>query len=63
MAKLDERASKICRQNDDKVFYVKDMVPGVNAPPMHPNCRSTTAPYVGNWQDIFRSKIIRINKK
>ena len=28
-----------------KHFYVKDMIPGENAPPMHPNCRCSTAPY------------------
>lgn len=29
------------------------MIPGVNAPPMHPWCRSTTVPHVGNWRDKF----------
>lgn len=29
------------------------MVPGINAPPMHPWCRSTTVPHVGNWRDKF----------
>ncbi len=29
------------------------MIPGVNAPPMHPWCRSTTMPHVGNWRDKF----------
>ena len=28
-----------------KHFYVKNMIPGENAPPMHPNCRCSTAPY------------------
>lgn len=28
-----------------KQFYVKNMIPGENAPPMHPNCRCSTAPY------------------
>ncbi|MDE9886980.1 phage head morphogenesis protein, partial [Staphylococcus pseudintermedius] len=37
-------------------FKVKDMVPGINAPPMHPHCRSTTVPYVGNWRDDFIKK-------
>ena len=27
-----------CRKLDDKVFDVKDAMPGENAPPMHPNC-------------------------
>ncbi|MGO5814610.1 minor capsid protein, partial [Staphylococcus aureus] len=31
----------------------KDMIPGVNAPPMHPWCRSTTVSHVGNWRDKF----------
>ena len=29
------------------------MIPGVNAPPMHPWCRSTTVPHVGSWRDKF----------
>ncbi|ELJ9287661.1 minor capsid protein [Staphylococcus pseudintermedius] len=53
VAKRDEKTSKICRHYDKKVFKVKDMVPGANAPPMHPHCRSTTVPYVGNWRDKF----------
>ena len=42
MATLDNKTSEICRELDGKEFYVKDAVPGVNYPPMHPNCRSTT---------------------
>ncbi|MDE9836780.1 minor capsid protein [Staphylococcus pseudintermedius] len=56
VAKRDEKTSKICRHYDKKVFKVKDMVLGVNAPPMHPHCRSTTVPYVGNWRDDFFKK-------
>ena len=29
------------------------MIPGINAPPMHPWCRSTTVPHVVNWRDRF----------
>ncbi|EGQ3901656.1 phage head morphogenesis protein [Staphylococcus pseudintermedius] len=53
VAKRDEKTSKICRHYDKKVFKVKGMVPGINAPPMHPHCRSTTVPHVGNWRDKF----------
>ncbi|WP_081254674.1 minor capsid protein, partial [Staphylococcus capitis] len=42
-----------CHTLNGKVFKVKDMVPGINAPPMHPWCRSTTVPHVGNWRDKF----------
>ena len=34
-----------CNAIAGKHFYVKDMIPGENAPPMHPNCRCSTAPY------------------
>ncbi|AMG63430.1 MULTISPECIES: minor capsid protein [Staphylococcus] len=53
VAKIDNKTSKICHSLNGKVFKVKDMVPGINAPPMHPWCRSTTVPHVGNWRDKF----------
>ncbi len=42
---LDDRTSTICKDLDNKVFNLKDYAIGVNAPPMHPRCRSTTVPY------------------
>lgn len=42
VATLDLRTSAICASLDGKRFKVKDQQPGVNAPPMHPWCRSTT---------------------
>lgn len=36
----------ICAGLNGKVFKVKDMNPGTNAPPMHPNCRCSTAAYM-----------------
>lgn len=53
VAKIDKKTSKICRHHNDKVYKVKDMMPGVNAPPMHPFCRSTTVPVVGDWREKF----------
>ena len=47
-ATLDSRTSEPCRRNDGKHFKIKDAVPGVNYPPMHPRCRSTTISYVGD---------------
>lgn len=41
-------ACDICKRLDGKVFKVKNMVPGTNAPPMHPWCHCTTAPYWNN---------------
>jgi SPP1 gp7 family putative phage head morphogenesis protein len=34
-----------CRKMHNKHFKVKKMMTGVNAPPMHPNCRCSTAAY------------------
>lgn len=45
LATLDSRTSEICRDYDGKVFDLKDMEVGVNAPPFHPNCRTTTVAY------------------
>lgn len=39
-------ACPICSGLDGKVFKVKDMMPGTNAPPMHPRCRCGTAAYM-----------------
>ena len=35
---------KICKGLDGKIFNVSDMMPGENAPPMHPQCHCTTGP-------------------
>ena len=56
-AKLDIKTTKTCRGLNGKVFKVKDMQPGVNAPPMHPFCRSAVAPHIDpNWRDEFFEK-------
>jgi len=47
VATLDLRTSPQCRQHDRKVYLVKDARPGVNMPPLHPYCRSTTRAYFG----------------
>lgn len=46
IATLDDRTTKICRDMDRKVFYLKDMEVGVNCNPMHYGCRSTIAGYI-----------------
>jgi SPP1 gp7 family putative phage head morphogenesis protein len=45
VATLDARTSDVCAALDGKVFPVKEQQPGVNAPPMHPYCRSGTIAY------------------
>ena len=38
-------ACPICRDLDGKHFKVKKMMPGTNAPPMHPRCKCSTSAY------------------
>jgi SPP1 gp7 family putative phage head morphogenesis protein len=45
LATLDNRTSDICRELDGKIFDLKEAKVGVNLPPLHPHCRSTTIPY------------------
>lgn len=45
VATLDSRTSEICQEQDGKHYPVKEMTPGVNAPPFHVFCRTTTCPY------------------
>lgn len=45
LATLDNRTSPICREQDGKIYNVKDYEPGVNANPFHVRCRSTTIPW------------------
>ena len=45
VAVLDRRTSEICQEHDNKVYDTDKAVPGVNYPPLHPWCRSTTIAY------------------
>ena len=56
VAVLDKRTSHICQEHDNKVYNTADAVPGVNYPPLHPWCRSTT---IAHDEDIDYSKLER----
>lgn len=48
----------ICKEMDGKHFEVSEMMPGENAPPMHPNCRCSVAAWVDDeeydaWVDYL----------
>ena len=47
-----------CSDLDGKHFKIKDMMPGKNAPPMHPNCRCSVSAYEDDteyeaWLDFW----------
>ena len=46
LAEIDGRTSDICRELNGQKFKMKDAKAGVNYPPMHPHCRSTTVPVI-----------------
>lgn len=52
IATLDERTSQICQSMDGTIIDMKDYSPGVTVPPLHPYCRSTTAPYFADMAGI-----------
>ena len=45
-ATLDNRTSQICSELHGEVFEIKKIAVGLNYPPMHPRCRSTTKPII-----------------
>ncbi|MDU5211430.1 MAG: minor capsid protein [Clostridium sp.] len=47
IATLDLRTSSTCREHDREVYEVEKAEAGVNLPPLHPHCRSTTRAYLG----------------
>ena len=54
-------ACSVCLGIKEEVYNVADMEIGVNAPPMHPNCRCSIAAYMDReafdkWLDEFKSK-------
>ena len=56
IAVLDKRTSHICQEHDNNVYDTDKAVPGVNYPPLHPWCRSTT---IAHDDDIDYSKLER----
>lgn len=49
IATLDRRTSSTCRSHDGHVYSIDEYRPGGNAPPLHPNCRSTIAGSLKGW--------------
>lgn len=54
VATLDLRTSDVCRSLDGEVVNIKDREVGINYPPLHPFCRSTTIPYLEDINEIMK---------
>lgn len=59
VATLDSHTSEICREHDNKIYKVREAVTGVNFPPLHVFCRSTTAPHIPNLKDVKSTRMAR----
>ena len=56
LAEIDSRTSEICKKLNGEKFKVKDARAGVNYPPMHPHCRSTTVAVL-DYDNFGKEKI------
>lgn len=61
LAEIDSRTSDICRKLNGKKFKVKDARAGVNYPPMHPHCRSTTVAVL-DYDNFGKKKEVKQEK-
>lgn len=52
LATLESHTCEVCAHLDERIFYVKDKIEGVNYPLIHPYCRCSTMPYMKNLPDI-----------
>lgn len=56
LAEIDDRTSAVCRGLHRQRFKTKDAKVGVNYPPMHPHCRSTTTPVI-DYESIGKEEL------
>lgn len=62
--KNQRRACEHCAELDGKTFFIKDKIAGVNAPPMHPNCRCSTSAFFMEsdaFDDWLKKEAKRLN--
>lgn len=59
VATLDSHTSEICKEQDGKVYNMKDYQPGLTAPPFHNYCRSTTVPHFDDNFDLEGERAAR----
>nr|DAK27198.1 MAG TPA: minor capsid protein [Caudoviricetes sp.] len=61
-ATLDSRTSQICSELNGEIFEIKKIAVGLNYPPMHPRCRSTTIPII-DYESLIKQGREEIGKK
>ena len=61
-ATLDNRTSQICSELHGNIFEIKNIAVGLNYPPMHPRCRSTTIPII-DYESLVKQGREEIREK
>lgn len=61
-ATLDSRTSQICSELNGEIFETKKAAVGLNYPPMHPRCRSTTKPII-DYESLIKQGREEIKEK
>ena len=61
-ATLDSRTSQICSELHGNIFEIKNIAVGLNYPPMHPRCRSTTIPII-DYESLAKQARDEIGEK
>lgn len=59
VATLDERTCEVCQPMDGQHFKMSEFKIGLNAPPLHSNCRCVTAPYFADSLSGTESRTAR----
>ncbi|MFM1534388.1 DUF6883 domain-containing protein [Helcococcus ovis] len=59
-ATLDKRTSKICREHDQRIIPIDKIKIGVNAPPLHPYCRSHLSDMLEGWDYDSEDELMRM---
>ncbi len=62
VATLDERTSDVCREQDGKIYDIDKATVGVDYPPFHPFCRTTTVPYYDGIDLEGETRVARSKK-
>jgi SPP1 gp7 family putative phage head morphogenesis protein len=53
LATLDDRTSDVCEDLDGRTFKLEEATVGLNYPPMHVNCRSTTVAHFDESREFL----------
>jgi len=54
---MDDRTSETCNNSDGEIIDIDDVKIGVNAPPLHPYCRSVLLPVIDSIKQLHNEEL------